>query len=460
VPVGAALLLIGAGPRTWFNRVVLSHPLAVWFGLISYPLYLWHWPLLSFAQIVESHQPAPWIRAAAILFAVVLAWLSWLLLELPLRRFAVRRGTAAVTLLCGLMAGMVLAGGWLFQQGGLPQRSSVQDNLANQKALEIVEDKDNAAACKQRYGFASMYDYCLLAWPERDPTVALIGDSHAYHVVAGLTAYYKRQGDNLLFLGTAVPYLGLTPPPGALYQEATQAMLERALAMPSVRTVVFSTHRHFISTPDGKALVDAARETYRRFIAAGKRVIVIEDVPIMPFDPRSCIKRAGVASSATTSPCGIPRADWDRQIADHEKVRAQLERDLPGHRRRHLRPADRQFPERGRAPPADHAQRESTTTSRTRTASRCRIPDRYNLMVPRSACPHCGHQITALENIPVVSWLALRGKCSKCKAPISARYPAVELRQRHPVGLLVWHFGSGWPGLATLVFAWLLIAMT
>lgn len=87
-------------------------------------------------------------------------------------------------------------------------------------------------------------------------------------------------------------------------------------------------------------------------------------------------------------------------------------------------------------------------------------PDRYNLMVPRSACPHCGHQITALENIPIVSWLALRGKCSHCKAPISARYPIVEAVSGILSGLLVWHFGSGWAGLATLVFTYLLIAMT
>ncbi|RYE95852.1 MAG: prepilin peptidase, partial [Oxalobacteraceae bacterium] len=52
--------------------------------------------------------------------------------------------------------------------------------------------------------------------------------------------------------------------------------------------------------------------------------------------------------------------------------------------------------------------------------------DRFNLMVPRSRCPHCGHQIGALENIPVISWLVLRGKCSQCKAPISPRYPIVE----------------------------------
>jgi len=86
--------------------------------------------------------------------------------------------------------------------------------------------------------------------------------------------------------------------------------------------------------------------------------------------------------------------------------------------------------------------------------------DRFNLMVPRSACPHCGHQITALENIPIVSWLFLRGKCSACKAPISPRYPIVEGVTGLLSAVLVWHFGSGWLGLASLVFAYFLIAMT
>lgn len=86
--------------------------------------------------------------------------------------------------------------------------------------------------------------------------------------------------------------------------------------------------------------------------------------------------------------------------------------------------------------------------------------DRYNLMVPRSSCPHCGHQITAMENIPVVSWLALGGKCRKCKAPISPRYPLVELATGAVSALLVWTFGSGLAGLGTLLFAYLLIAMT
>jgi len=87
-------------------------------------------------------------------------------------------------------------------------------------------------------------------------------------------------------------------------------------------------------------------------------------------------------------------------------------------------------------------------------------PDRFNLMVPRSACPHCGHQITALENIPIVSWLFLRGRCSACKAPISPRYPVVEAVTGLLSAVLVWHFGSGWLGLASLVFAYFLISMT
>ena len=86
--------------------------------------------------------------------------------------------------------------------------------------------------------------------------------------------------------------------------------------------------------------------------------------------------------------------------------------------------------------------------------------ERFNLMLPRSACPKCGHQITALENIPVISYLALSGKCSNCKTPISPRYAVVELATGVLSAGLVWHFGAGLTGLAVLLFTYLLIAMT
>lgn len=82
----------------------------------------------------------------------------------------------------------------------------------------------------------------------------------------------------------------------------------------------------------------------------------------------------------------------------------------------------------------------------------------YNLLVPRSACPGCGHSITALENVPVLSWLALRGRCRGCGMRISARYPAVELLTGVATCLVIALFGAGWTGLWVAVFTWALIA--
>ncbi|MBI5657966.1 MAG: prepilin peptidase [Nitrosomonadales bacterium] len=85
---------------------------------------------------------------------------------------------------------------------------------------------------------------------------------------------------------------------------------------------------------------------------------------------------------------------------------------------------------------------------------------RYNLVVPRSACPHCGHNISAPENIPIVSYLLLRGKCRSCGAPISARYPLVEALSGLLSGYAAWHFGFGLAACAALLFVWALLALT
>ena len=83
---------------------------------------------------------------------------------------------------------------------------------------------------------------------------------------------------------------------------------------------------------------------------------------------------------------------------------------------------------------------------------------RYNLVVPRSACPACGHRISALENVPVLSWLALRGKCRGCGTAISPRYPIIELLTGVLSGYLAARFGFGLPLLGALAFVWALIA--
>ena len=84
----------------------------------------------------------------------------------------------------------------------------------------------------------------------------------------------------------------------------------------------------------------------------------------------------------------------------------------------------------------------------------------YNLFTPRSACPQCGTPITALQNIPVVSWLALRGKCAACKTPISARYPAVELLGGALAVCVAWRFGYSAALAFGLVYVWAMLALT
>lgn len=84
----------------------------------------------------------------------------------------------------------------------------------------------------------------------------------------------------------------------------------------------------------------------------------------------------------------------------------------------------------------------------------------FNLILPNSSCPHCGHEIKPWENIPLVSWLVLRGKCSGCKEAISIRYPLVELACGLFSAVIAWQFGVSWEALAMLVLTWGLLSMS
>ncbi len=83
----------------------------------------------------------------------------------------------------------------------------------------------------------------------------------------------------------------------------------------------------------------------------------------------------------------------------------------------------------------------------------------FNLVVPRSRCSHCGHRISTVENIPILSWLILRGRCSSCGVAISARYPVIELATAVLSAVVAWRFGFGWPAAFALLFTWALIAL-
>jgi leader peptidase (prepilin peptidase) / N-methyltransferase len=101
-----------------------------------------------------------------------------------------------------------------------------------------------------------------------------------------------------------------------------------------------------------------------------------------------------------------------------------------------------------------------TTGATSQDASPAAPLERFSLSTPRSACPNCKAPITALQNIPVISWLVLRGRCASCKTKISARYPLVELTTGVLSAWVAWHFGFGAPAACALLITWALIALT
>lgn len=108
LPTLGTVMLIGAGPQTLVNRLLLSNRLAVWFGVISYPLYLWHWPLLTYARIINNGQPDRNQRIGLVAAAIVLAWLTYQCVEKPLRFGAHTR--TRLTLIVSSLGAVFLVG--------------------------------------------------------------------------------------------------------------------------------------------------------------------------------------------------------------------------------------------------------------------------------------------------------------------------------------------------------------
>lgn len=123
LPVGGAMSLIAAGPQALVNRHLLSWRPMIWIGLISYPLYLWHWPLLSFLRIINSKAPDRLLAGCAMVLAVLLAWLTYQFIEKPIRFHPARR-----PIVSGLVAAMLALGAFglfVHDQEGLPERAAL-----------------------------------------------------------------------------------------------------------------------------------------------------------------------------------------------------------------------------------------------------------------------------------------------------------------------------------------------
>lgn len=185
LPTLGAVLLISAGPAGWCNRIALSNKVIVWFGRISYPLYLWHWPLLSMALILNSGEPTTQtVRIGLVLLATILAWLTYKAIETPIRVY----GKGSTLQLLGVFCLVGVFAAYTMSFDGLPDRT------ANKENTRVFLDRYNKL---HKFGLSDYYqERCdFYDWPNGGnkgvidkactavsgsrPAYLLWGDSHA-----------------------------------------------------------------------------------------------------------------------------------------------------------------------------------------------------------------------------------------------------------------------------------------
>jgi len=186
LPVCGTLLMISAVPRAWLNRGVLSNRAMVWIGLVSYPLYLWHWPILVLLRLTSAEVPSASARLAAVAASVVLAWLTYILVDKPLRYG--RYGARKVFALCTIAAAIGVAGATAYALNGVPSRFSESlGKLANFKYDYRIDYREGSCFLREEQD-ASSFGNCTNSSPAGAKSIVLWGDSHAAHLYPGLKA--------------------------------------------------------------------------------------------------------------------------------------------------------------------------------------------------------------------------------------------------------------------------------
>ncbi|QWD66558.1 acyltransferase family protein [Polynucleobacter sp. MWH-Aus1W21] len=200
IPASAAILLIVAGRDAWVNRVFLSHPSLVWVGVISYPLYLWHWVLLSMVRGLEGELPSRNVRLSIIAVSVLLAWLTYELIEKPIR-FKLYKKSAIITLAL-LMIFTALLGLYVYKDNGFEIRSRHQKFSAYIDSIRRTEMQAECFEIPYAYKISDKW-FCELGDKQSAATIFAYGDSHALSLIPVLEQYALNKKIKILFAGTS-----------------------------------------------------------------------------------------------------------------------------------------------------------------------------------------------------------------------------------------------------------------
>lgn len=211
IPVFGALLIIIAGTKAWLNKVLLCNPLSVWFGLISYPLYLWHWPILSFLNIVYAKELNLNIKIIAIFLSILFAWITYKFIELPIRFGNYKKLKSQLLIIIMLVVGSV--GLFVNQKDGVTSYNS-----KFQKIVEARGDWEYPKGLVSRdIGGKSFFTTSTA-----DPQIIFIGDSHIEQYGPRVTQIYSRRTSKEVVFITG----GGCPPIPHIYEGKHQSCLD------------------------------------------------------------------------------------------------------------------------------------------------------------------------------------------------------------------------------------------
>lgn len=200
VPVWGAVLIILAGQQAWVNRKILSNRILVWFGLISFPLYLWHWVGLSFARILEGDTPSIGIRFFVVIVSVIFAWLTYKFVENPVRTGSNNKVKTFILLLCMTVIGS--AGYSTYYLDGIPERDISQKYISYSKSIEVTERKGECFEIPFAYKKEGEW-FCNMGDVTNPTLIFAYGDSHALSMVPALEVFAKQNNLNIQFTGTS-----------------------------------------------------------------------------------------------------------------------------------------------------------------------------------------------------------------------------------------------------------------
>lgn len=328
LPVLATGLIILSGQSSYINSKLLSHKIFIWFGLISYPLYLWHWPLLSFARIIYGEQPSITVRLMLVIISILFSWITVKYIEKPFR-FGNQKTSTSITFLCSLMIGIGIFGYFLFQKSDLESLQNETDKVIS-KAEQL---------CKQKFPIWFELNDNPCRMQNEDNSIVLVGDSHAGHLYYGLIEGLKETKENVAVFAAscAVPFLNvstaLTDINNIKIRKDNYKLENMAFdyiaKSSSVHTVLLA-HNPDCSWGNGNAVDIENRDEKNTQVVlknglirtlsflekANKQTIIVLDNPKLPFDPQKCSLREGFA--------GLLRKDSLCEFDDNSPPRQQF----------------------------------------------------------------------------------------------------------------------------------------